>query len=829
MEQRLLWTPARRQRLQAAVAYGIILILFIWPAPTQFTSHLIGNNIDNWIFFWNDWWVQHALTSSDVWYFSSAIFHPAGTSLIAHSHSLLSSLMAAMAEPLLGAVGAFNLVVVLGWWLGAVGMFWLVQDMTQRPFPAFIAGLVFTFAPYHLTQSLAHAHLGGIHWWPFFALFLRRALTDGRFSNRLLTALAAAATIATGLQLGVFLLLWTAVYLLSHIWQTRTLPWQTILWIGSLTMLLLLPLLWPFITNLPLLTDTTLIVDESLTKQTDLLAYWIPPTYHSLWGSSVQPIYERFEVNRAYMPYFGYTALLLAALALRRRRQPETFFWLGSGLLWLLLAAGSALRINDTVFLTVPLPYSFLTDKFPFTFLRSPDRFNLLVVFSLAVLAGLGAAKLQEWLTVRNGRIALTTAAALLLLEYAPIPLPMWTTPPDSPFLHQIASDEATYAVANLPLGYTQSKIWLYYQTQHTKPIVEGHVSRFTPATYRFIQNSDLLRRLYPNDDQPSGLPTGWLQDDTPLTAVGPAIRQLSTANIRYLLLHKPYTTPDYQAQVATTLPLIPIYEDDILAAYDLTQPRPYQVGRPATFITPAVALLEAQPRLDNNTLTLTLLTELQTETAVPIPCQLQTSTLRHPFSLFTNNQNWTIRDLYTTKLTLPLPTNLPAGLHPITLTCANQPPITLPDALHIQPTTPPLLAQQTPNTNFDDQIQLTAVAWDTTAMQWTLRLHWQATTQIDRSYKLFVHILDTNNTIVRQIDTVPCDWRCPTDQWQVNQTISDTIHISLSGLPLGDYRFALGWYNPETGIRLPATSTTAVPYPDNYVIFPDTITITDR
>ena len=56
-----------RTLLGAGVLYALAVMLMTLPAPFQLTSKLIGNNIDNWIFYWNNWWIERALVEGRSW------------------------------------------------------------------------------------------------------------------------------------------------------------------------------------------------------------------------------------------------------------------------------------------------------------------------------------------------------------------------------------------------------------------------------------------------------------------------------------------------------------------------------------------------------------------------------------------------------------------------------------------------------------------------------------------------------------------------------------------------------------------------------------------
>jgi hypothetical protein len=135
-----------------------------WPALRYLSQQLIGNNEDTWIFFWNNWWLREALINGHNPLHTPFLFYPSGTSLIAHSNSFLNSFLAFLLSPLVNPVAAYNLVLLAGLWLGAMGMYLLVKDITEHTLASFLAGFVFAFAPYHISQVMAHAHLGSIHW-----------------------------------------------------------------------------------------------------------------------------------------------------------------------------------------------------------------------------------------------------------------------------------------------------------------------------------------------------------------------------------------------------------------------------------------------------------------------------------------------------------------------------------------------------------------------------------------------------------------------------------------------------------------------------------------
>lgn len=814
----------------AALAYAVLVVLMTLPASLHLSQQLIGNNIDNWIFYWNDWWLGQAISEGRSWFDTPYLFHPNGTTLIAHSNAFQSSLFALGLKPLFGPVAAYNLTFLLGLWLGAIGMFLLVRDITGQPSAAFLAGFIFTFAPYHLTQLLAHPHLGSIHWWPFYIFFLRRASSGRSWVNVVGAGLCAALTVWAGLQLAILLGLWTAVYLLWLLWPARVNnPDQSLalrplslrlVVIGLLAFALSLPVVWPLLQNSAELVSTAAALDERAKTQTDLLAYGLPPTLHPLWGEAMVPFYEKFAANRANMPYIGYTVLALALLGLWGQQRREASFWFANGLLWLVLAAGATLLVNGRLYPHIPLPYRWLENLFPFSALRSPDRFNLLLVLALAVLAGLGAGYLWQ----RKRRLLLPLALGVAL-EYLFFPIPAWELPPRSPFLETMAQDGMAYAVIDYPFGYSRAKQWLYYQTIHEKPLVEGHMSRYSAATYRFIIAQPLLRALYSPDDLPPFLPAELLQPP-PMTNLGPDLRALRTAGFRYILFHLPGSTPADYSRFHEVLPFVPIYQDETLAVYDLNQPFPWQYGDRPVSLSPEVTLLRAEAELSasGNALQIRLLTTLSGPYEHSLTCQLQLTDTNDTtgITFFEPEISWQKHDLALQTASLPLPPSLPAGQYPWQITCPNAFDYHSPTQLVINPAGSKFLTRHPTNIQVGPAILLRGYNWRSEGSDLYLNLQWETRSPVQDDYKRFVHLLDETNAIVAQSDAFPCNWACPTGQWAAGQLVEDEAMLSLAHVPAGHYTLAVGLYSEETGQRLPAQDDNGLPIPDNYIILPE-------
>jgi 4-amino-4-deoxy-L-arabinose transferase-like glycosyltransferase len=85
------------------------------------------------------------------------------------------------------------------------------------------------------------------------------------------------------------------------------------------------------------------------------------------------------------------------------------------------------------------------------------------------------------------------------------------------------------------------------------------------------------------------------------------------------------------------------------------------------------------------------------------------------------------------------------------------------------------------------------------------LTLHWQARASVDRSYKVFLHLLDDDGTLWAQWDSPPALGGYPTTEWAPGEVVADRVRLAVGAdTPPGTYRLFTGMYDEATGERLP-------------------------
>jgi len=303
-------------------------------------------------------------------------------------------------EPLVGPVAAYNLTLLLTFVLSGYAMYLLTREFTGHAGAAFIAGLVFAFCPYRLSQSTAHILLAARRWLARFVLYLGRPVRECSVRTAILSGVFLA---LSGLECWHFLtfagLLGGLYVVYSLLFERGRWRWRTVALLALTAMVgavLTAPLLMPIVREyLSAGGASHALPTELAGESTDLLAYLTPSSLQPLWGQRLAGVYGRFVANRRWIAFVGYVVLALSTYAALCRVR-RVGLWLAGAVGFALLALGRDLTVGGVAHPGLFMPYRLVDDWPLFRMLRHPDRFNLLVMFCLAVVAGLACADLAR-------------------------------------------------------------------------------------------------------------------------------------------------------------------------------------------------------------------------------------------------------------------------------------------------------------------------------------------------------------------------------------------------------------------------------------------------
>ncbi len=159
--------------------YGAITVALTYPLILQLGSVLPHDAGDPALNTWILWWNTQTAPFSAAWWNPPAFYPVPG--VLSFSENLLG--LSLIATPLywLGAGPqlAYNVIFLLTFLLSAFGAYLLVYELTKRHDAAFLAGLLFGFAPYRIAHMPQIQVLSSFPM-PFALLALHRYLGDPR-------------------------------------------------------------------------------------------------------------------------------------------------------------------------------------------------------------------------------------------------------------------------------------------------------------------------------------------------------------------------------------------------------------------------------------------------------------------------------------------------------------------------------------------------------------------------------------------------------------------------------------------------------------------------
>jgi hypothetical protein len=211
----------------------------------------------------------------------------------------------------------------------------------------------------------------------------------------------------------------------------------------------------------------------------------------------------------------------------RSRRQHATIFYVLLALLSAVLSLGTSGGLWPMVYWLPGM-----------NFIRIPSRFMLLGILALAILAGIGFDCLTGRLARRKLLAAAIIAGALLIAEFAAMPLETIVYPIEIPAIDRWLDSQAKpFAIAEVPLDNPRNvgayerrqTMYMLHSTAHWQKTVHGYSGLRPPLHFE----------LYPKLEQ--------FPDDVSIAA-------LRDLGVRYVVVHTDYYTPADWAAVEQRL-----------------------------------------------------------------------------------------------------------------------------------------------------------------------------------------------------------------------------------------------------------------------------------
>jgi hypothetical protein len=423
-------------------------------------------------------WIGHQLPRAPAHLFDANMFYPERRTLAYSETLLLPGILAAPlhwlgVHPLL----VYNLVFLSGFAASGAGMALLVRTLTQSTGAGLVAGIVFAFLPFRI-DHYAHAQLQQtqclpLAMWAFHRLFRAPRLRDG-----VLFGACTAGQVLSCMYYGLFLIPYVTVvggtlFLADR--SMRQCRAAALAAAAVVTTMAVLPLGFAYFDARRIVGERGRLEIENSGATWE--AYLAAPEASLVYGRTL----ARFRrPERQLFP--GIAAVALAAVAVVSG--PVKI--VAAYLLGLLLAFDVSLGFNG---ITFPLLYDHVL---PFHAVRIPARMGLFTGFSLAVLAGIGFARLAERMKSRKAeRLACLGIAAVLLVECAARPVIASVNPEIPEVYDDIVRDRGdgpTATIFEFPTSLFDNPAYLYYSTSHWQHLVNGYSGFFPPSYWRLVE-----------------------------------------------------------------------------------------------------------------------------------------------------------------------------------------------------------------------------------------------------------------------------------------------------------------------------------------------------
>jgi hypothetical protein len=428
-----------------------------------------------------------------------------------------------------GRILIYNVAFLGAMILSGLGAVLLVAELTGRRGPALVAGIIFAFLPFRI-DHYPHLQLQQTEWIPLALWSLHRLMRTASWRDAITLGILTACQVLSCLYFGIFLVPYLAVVAAMllvtdgrsaladgplHTAWNRLAVTRRIVALAAAG-IVCLAIVAP--AGRGYLAARRVVGERSAEEVTSGSATW----RNYLSAPSVNAVYGRWsEVfggsERRLFP--GFVAIALAIVAMC---PPISKIRLTYGIA-LLFAFDVSLGFHG---LTYPALYAYVL---PFRALRIPARMGLIVGFTLAVLAGLGAARLTAGIRASGRRRALIAAlSVLILLEYRSRPLELKTIVASPPEIYadmlRDRGDAPAVALVELPIA-AHDPTFMYYSTFHWQYLLNGYSGFFPPSYDRLVH----------------------LLDEFPFGASMEAIRGRGA---RYLLIHGELLNPVRYAQL---------------------------------------------------------------------------------------------------------------------------------------------------------------------------------------------------------------------------------------------------------------------------------------
>ncbi len=491
-----------RDHLHFLIIVPLLIIATTWPLAQQILDvhsvHSPPGDADVLIEFWDAWYGKLLLTGRADYFYTELLFYPDGLSLAFHHLGLPHVFIFGGLQAVLPAVNAFFLTYMITVFSNALASYIFLRQLFLGKWIALAGAVIFSFSPYFLPHA---RHLDQITIWtiPLALYAFHRGIVEERwqwlFAAGFFAGLTAFIILYNLVCLFITMALYT-LYLAATRWREQR------FWFGvALTVLVAASIgiirLYPMIVD-PNFLGEALDKGADAPNSTDLLVFLVNPR-HPFTPTVFDMLFHRAPPKVPPNGYLGFLPLLLIVVGLFRSANRRLMApWLILLVFFVVLRLGHVLQIDGQVYSDFLLPKYYLDILVPwltkaFWQLTFPQ---IGILLPLAVLCCYGLQAILVHIPRNLRASAVLIVITLLAFEYYQRPIRSYHRyQPRYQWIDWLAVEpgQDSIRLINLPMGRDRSKRYLYHQSLHGYPQVEGLASRTPGSAYNYIEGNLLL------------------------------------------------------------------------------------------------------------------------------------------------------------------------------------------------------------------------------------------------------------------------------------------------------------------------------------------------
>lgn len=553
------------------LSYALLCVPLFWQTFATWSTALATRCAERcdsgWQNVWMLWWVARQLSQGVTPFYTDQIFYPGGASLFWQTVMAANGLLMTPVTLMFGPITAFNTLALLTFVASGWSMALLAEAVTRHRWGAWLAGALYTFAPFHVWMAYwGFAERLSIQYFPILIYALWDLSQRPRWRGVWLGAFAFLGAFFSSHYYGLFSLTYVVIWFGVLIWQHR----HDRVWCRQLLMRMLvmavvvatpiLPFAWSLIApGKPVPNSDGVALSDYLVRQIEFsatpLTLLTPAITHPWWGDAVLAWYRQYSPS--YWPIsLGFVVLILAIAGLLwTRRTLASWWWIMPAIMLVLSFGPRAIWLGYNT--GIPLPYDIL-NFIPLVKLgQRPNHFLLLVLVHLALFAAMAIRHAATTLT--RPRIWATVVVLVAVVELFALPLTP-VAPTKTVVYDAIPANSG--AVLTIPFDLDDGNN-MYAQWYTQRPGVTGYLPRTNPE----LVNTGLLTKA-----------DGVVQFTQPITTLTVLNNDAAFALTHMMeRLHVEYVVYDKRFGLATNpavlAALAPVVEDRYLALYRRIRP----------------------------------------------------------------------------------------------------------------------------------------------------------------------------------------------------------------------------------------------------------------